>query len=134
MIKPRWADGTQQRPIVPYPPTEATSSPSPMDPAQQTPSPHRDAVLHINSDRPVKNPIVQMVELRKITGFKVGSFDVEHECDIKDGNNNTATVFLQHHDNLVQRHYLGDAQVSLSDGCVVILRKSSPVQFEDQTR
>ena len=105
-----------------------------MDPAQQTPSPHRDAVLHINSDRPVKNPIVQMVKLREITGFKVGNFDVEHECDIKDGNNNTVTVFLECHEDLVQSHYLGDEQVRLQDGCVIILRKYSPVQFEGQTR
>ena len=105
-----------------------------MDPAQQTPPPHRDAVLRIHSDHLVKNPIVQMDNLCRTEGFKVGNFDVEHTCEIKDGDNNTATVFLERHEDLVQSHYLGDEQVQLEDGCVIILRKYSPVQFEGQTR
>ena len=52
----------------------------------------------------------------------------------QDGDNNTATVFLERHEDLVQSHYLGDEQVQLEDGCVIILRKYSPVQFEGQTR
>ena len=105
-----------------------------MDSAPQPPSLHRDAVFRINSNQSVKDPIVQIYKLREITRFNVGNFVVKYECGIKDGENNTATVFLQDHQGLVESHHQGDEQVQLEEGCVVMLKEYSPVQSEGETK